>query len=55
MAAADVLRKIVDKLEASAVEIELESRAMFNGARLNAVPSRHTGGIHIPRSGPTDM
>jgi len=55
MAAADVLRKIVDKLEASAVEIELESRAMFNGARLNAVPSRHTGGIPIPRSGPTHM
>ncbi|MGB5099537.1 MAG: hypothetical protein WBN94_02925 [Methanothrix sp.] len=50
MATADVLRKIVNKLEDSAVEIESKSREMFKGAKLNAIPGRD---LNIPGIGPT--
>jgi hypothetical protein len=50
MATADVLRKMVDKLETFADEIELEAREMFKGAKLNAIPNRYSDVTNV---GPT--
>ena len=51
MATANVLRQIVDTLEASAVEIEAEAREMYKGTRLNSIPNRHP---RVASFGPTN-